>query len=128
MRVSLNTAQRYKTLLQVNQAALTRTTIQEVFRGMCGCLKPVLPYDRAGLVLYQPEEDNLKITAVDGSRANSFFRIGATIDRRASPHGLAFERQRAIIRRDIEVERQFAVEERTLSEGLHSYCAVPLVV
>jgi GAF domain-containing protein len=128
MEILWNTAQRYKTLLQVNHEALTRSTPQEVFAGMCGSLRSVLAYDRAGLMLYQPEEDNLKVAALDGSLPGSYFRVGVRIDRKESPHGMAFERQSAIIRRDIEKEAEFAIEARTVSEGLHSYCAVPLVV
>jgi formate hydrogenlyase transcriptional activator len=128
MRCVWSTAQRYETLLQVNQAALTRSTPQEVFAGMCGSLKRVLAYDRAGLMLYEPEEDNLRVAALDGSLPDSYFRLGVRINRKESPHGLAFERQRAIIRQDVEKEAQFAIEARTASEGLHSYCAVPLVV
>jgi len=128
MKFPLNTVDRYRTLLQVNQAAITRPTPQDVFRGMCVSLKRAIPYDRAGLTLYEPEEDTLKVAAVDGSRADSFFRIGSAINRKESPHGWAFERQIAVIRRDIEKERQFAIEDRTLSEGLRSYCAVPLIV
>jgi hypothetical protein len=44
------------------------------------------------------------VAAVDGSRADSFFRIGSAINRKESPHGWAFERQIAVIRRDIEKE------------------------
>jgi transcriptional regulator with GAF, ATPase, and Fis domain len=32
-----------------------------------------------------------------------------------------------VLRRNIETERQFPVEEHTLSEGLRSYCAIPLI-
>ena len=128
MRTIWSTAQRYETLLQVNHAALTRSTPQEVFAGMCGSLKRVLAYDRAGLMLYEPEEDNLKVAALDGSLPDSYFRIGVRISRKESPHGLAFERQCAIIRQDVEKEAEFEIEARTVSEGLHSYCAVPLVV
>jgi hypothetical protein len=71
---------------------------------MCVSLKRAIPYDRAGLTLYEPEEDTLKVAAVDGSRADSFFRIGSAINRKESPHGWAFERQIAVIRRDIEKE------------------------
>jgi len=128
MSVPLGAAQRYRTLLEVNRAAITQPAPENVFRGMCEAVKRVMPYDRAGLSLYQPEEDALKIVASEGSFADSFFRIGALLGRKESHDGWAFEQQRTIVRRDLERERQFAIEEHTLEEGLRSYCAVPLIV
>jgi hypothetical protein len=39
---------RYKALLQVNEVAITKSTAQELFGGLCTALQRVLPYDRAG--------------------------------------------------------------------------------
>jgi formate hydrogenlyase transcriptional activator len=122
------TTVRYQTLLEVNRAALTHSTPHHVFTDMCSALGRVVPYDRAGLMMYEPEEDALKVVGLSGSLPGSFFRIGAKIAREQTPHGLALENQKVVIRRDIEAEAQFAIEELSLSEGLHSYCAVPLVV
>lgn len=120
-------AERYDTLLEVNRVAITQAAPESIFQGMCLALKSVFPYDRAGLMLYQPEEDALKIVALHGNVPGSFFRIGTLLKTKESPHGLAFMNQRIVLRRNIETERQFALEELTLSEGLRSYCAVPLV-
>jgi transcriptional regulator with GAF, ATPase, and Fis domain len=120
-------AQRYDTLVEVNRIALTQATPENVFHGMCTALKTVFPYDRAGLMLYQPEEDALKIVALHGGAPESFFQIGRLLGTTQTPHGQAFLQQRIVLRRNLETERQFALEELTLSEGLRSYCAVPLV-
>jgi len=128
MSVPLRTAQRYRTLLEVNRAAITQPAPENVFHGMCEAVKRVMPYDRAGLSLYQPEEDALRRVAAEGSFAGSIFRIGTMLGRKESHHGWAFEQQSMIVRRDLERERQFATEEHTLEEGLRSYCAVPLIV
>jgi formate hydrogenlyase transcriptional activator len=119
---------RYKTLLEVNRSAMTQSTPDAIFADMCAALSRVMPYDRAGLMMYEPEEDALKVVGLSGSLPGSFFRIGARINREQTPHGLALEHQKAVIREDIEAEAQFAIEELSLSEGLHSYCAVPMVV
>ena len=44
--------ERYNTLLEVNRVAITEDAPENVFEGMCAALKRVLPYDRAGLMLY----------------------------------------------------------------------------
>src|SRR3989442_7942911 len=97
MSVPLGTAQRYRTLLEVKRAAITQPAPEDVFRGMCEAVKGLMPYDRAGLSLYQPEEDALKIVASEGSFADSFFRIGALLGRKESHDGWAFEQQRTSI-------------------------------
>lgn len=127
MRGLSTTAQRYKSILKANHAAITRSSPGDVFQGMCAALRKVVRYDRAGLMIYEPEEDVLKVVGLSGSLAGSFFRIGAKLDRKQTPHGLALEHQTPLIRRDIEAEGQFPIEQYSLSEGLHSYCAVPLV-
>src|SRR5207253_9946844 len=55
-------------------------------------------------------------------------RLGVLLGREECHDGWAIEHGAQIIRRDVETERQFPVEERSLAEGLHSYCAVPLIV
>ena len=119
--------ERYNTLLEVNKVAITEDAPENVFEGMCAALKRVLPYDRAGLMLYQPEEDALKIIALHGGVPGSYFQVGRLLGTSQSPHGQAFLNQRIVLRRNIETEREFAVEQQTLADGLRSYCAVPLV-
>jgi len=120
--------ERYRLMREINRVAITERTAGEVFRGTSKILKRVLTYDRAGLMIYQPEEDDLKIAAVDGTLPTSFFQIGARLSRKETPHGSVFEQRRVVIRRNIEKEYQFKVEEYTMKEGLKSFCAVPLVI
>lgn len=124
----LRTSTRYKTLLEVNQATITQVSPEAIFTDTCAAMGRVLRFDRAGLMMYEPEEDALKVVGLHGSLPGSFFRIGARIARQKTPHGLALEMQEPVIRRDIEAEGLFAIEKLSLSEGLRSYCAVPLVV
>jgi GAF domain-containing protein len=119
---------RYRAMREINKVATTHSTRAEIFHAVSRVLKRVLNYDRAGLMLYQPEEDDLKIDAVDGTLPTSFFQIGARLSRKDTPHGCAFEGKRIIIRRNIEKECEFAIEEYTVREGLKSFCAVPLVI
>jgi transcriptional regulator with GAF, ATPase, and Fis domain len=128
MNLSLALAARYRALLEVNKAAITQPTADKVFESMCDTLKQLILFDRAGLTLYDPEQDALKLIARQGKFANSYFRLGVLLGREECHDGWAIEHGAQIIRRDMETERQFPVEERSLAEGLHSYCAVPLIV
>jgi hypothetical protein len=56
----LRTIERYRTVAELNRVAVTQPGVNEIFQGMCGALKKVMPYDRAGLSLYAPESGALK--------------------------------------------------------------------
>ena len=128
MTVRLRAVERYATILEVNRAAITQPGLNEIFRGMCTAVQRVMPFDRAGLSLYAPERDALKLVAHDGCGPDSFYRIGVMLDSKASHHGWVFEHQKPIVRRDLERELEFHVEEHNVTEGIRSYCAVPLIL
>jgi formate hydrogenlyase transcriptional activator len=128
MTARLRTRQRYATILEVNQAAITRPGINEVFSGACHAVKKVLPYDRMGLSLYAPDQGALKLAAAEGCGPDSFYRTGLMLDCKETHHGWVFQHKRAIVRRDLQKEIEFQVEQQNLIEGIRSYCAVPLIV
>ena len=94
-------AQRYKSLLQVNEVALTKFTADSIFKGMCGVLKNTVPYDRAGLSLYDPDHDGLKIVGIYGPHEKSIFRVGHVLSRKTTKTGWVFEHKTTMFRRDL---------------------------
>jgi formate hydrogenlyase transcriptional activator len=121
-------ADRYRSLLKVNQVALTTSTTEGIFQGMCGVLKDIVPYDRAGLSLYDPEHDSLKIAGIYGPHENSIFTVGHLLSRKASQTGWVFDHKTTLFRRDLEKEVRFPGDKRVIDEGYRSICSVPLVV
>ena len=75
MNTLLKTKVRYETLKDVNRAAITHSTADAVFAEMCSSLSKIVPYDRAGLMMYEPEEDALKVVGLRGSLPGSFFHL-----------------------------------------------------
>lgn len=128
MKSQLRTADRYATLLEVNRAAVHECGVNEIFGGMCSAVRKVIPYDRVGLSLYAPETRALKLAATQGCGPESFYRIGLTLDCAETHHGWVFQHRKPLLRRDLNREVQFKVEEYNVQEGIRSYCAVPLVV
>jgi len=128
MAAGLRTRQRYATILEVNQAAISQPGINEVFSAACQAVKKVLPYDRMGLSLYAPDKGALKLTAAEGCSPDSFYRIGLMLDCKETHHGWVFQHKRAIVRRDLQREVEFQLEQQNVIEGIRSYCAVPLIV
>ena len=128
MDARLRTLQWYTALLEVNRTAVTESGLSEIFSGVCTAVRTVMPFDRAGLSLYTPEMDALKLVAHDGCGPDSFYRIGVRFDCKESHHGWVFEHRRPIVRRDLEREVEFQVEQHNITEGIRSYCAVPMIV
>jgi formate hydrogenlyase transcriptional activator len=121
-------ADRYTSLLKASEIALTNSTMQEVFQGVCNVLKEIVPYDRAGLSLYDLEHDGLKIVDVYGPHENSIFRIGHLLSRKTSQTGWVFENKQSMFRRDIADDPRFPGDPKIVDEGYRSICSVPLVV
>jgi transcriptional regulator with GAF, ATPase, and Fis domain len=118
----------YKQLLQVNRVALTKCTTEGVFYGMCRILKRVVPYERAGLSLYDPDHDGLKIVAIYGPHEGSIFRVGHLLNRRTTQTGWVFEHKTRLFRRDLGKELRFPADQNIMDEGYHCLCSVPLIV
>jgi len=127
MTARFRTTARYSTILEINRAAITEPGLSEIFRGTGGAVKKVIPYDRMALSLYAPEHRALRLAAADGQSADSFYQVGLILDSKASHHGWVFEQQKPLVRCDLEREVEFQVEEHNVAEGIHSYCAVPLI-
>jgi GAF domain-containing protein len=128
MNLRAKVADRYRALLQVNNIALTKSTAEELFTGMCHVMKKLMSYDRAGLSIYDPDHDNLQIVALCGTHQSGIFRLGHVLDRTGSQSGWSFEHQAHMIRRDLVEEVRFASDKLTIEEGYRSLCSVPLVV
>jgi transcriptional regulator with GAF, ATPase, and Fis domain len=117
-----------RTIIAVNRVAIVEKAPQYVFDQMCAALKRVVPYDRAGLTVYDPDHDALKIAALYGRYENSFFHVGDFLGRNDSQNGWTFEHQSRTLRRDLAKEHQFSPEKHSVEEGFQSLCSVPLVV
>jgi GAF domain-containing protein len=127
MTMELRTAARYSTMLEINRAAITEPGLSEIFRGTCGAMKKVIPYDRMALSLYTPEHRALRLAAVDGQSAESFYQVGLILDCKSSHHGWVFQHQKPLVRRDLQSEVEFQFEQPNVEEGIRSYCAVPFI-
>jgi len=121
-------AQRHKLLLLINEIALTNSIPEGVFQGMCRALKGIVPLDRAGISIYDPDQDGLKLVDTFGPHETSIFRIGHVIDRKTSQTGWVFDHQTRMHRRDLAKELKFPGDKCILDEGYHSLCSVPLVL
>jgi formate hydrogenlyase transcriptional activator len=124
----MNLSGRFGLLLKISDVALTAPTPAGLFREACAALKQVVPYDRAGLSLYDPDHDSLRIVETFGPHESSIFGSGHLLSRSASQTGWVFENKVPLFRRDLEKESRFPGDKKVVEEGYRSICSVPLVV
>ncbi|HEU4343912.1 MAG TPA: sigma 54-interacting transcriptional regulator [Candidatus Binatia bacterium] len=121
--------ERLRTLLDINNAIVTKLTRDELFTAISEALGRVIPFDRLSLSLYDPELDSLRIVTYAGPyRRDDYTPIGRVLKLDDSPAGWAFLNQKPLLRRDLETERQTSSEERAYGHGFRSLCSLPLIV
>jgi formate hydrogenlyase transcriptional activator len=120
--------ERLQTLLNINNAIVTKLTRAEVFRAICTEMASVIKYDRIALSVYEPNSESVRLVAYEGSLRTDYSPIGNVHDLKDSHVGWVFLHQRPLLRHDLEIERQFSSEYRAFKNGFRSLCALPLVV
>jgi formate hydrogenlyase transcriptional activator len=121
--------ERLRTLLDINNAIVTKLTREELFTAISEVLGRVIKFDRLALSIYDPEADVLRIVTYAGPyHRDDYTPIGRVLDLNDSPAGRAFLNQKPLLRRDLESERQTSSEERAYGHGFRSLCALPLTV
>jgi transcriptional regulator with GAF, ATPase, and Fis domain len=72
--------ERFRTLLEINNAIVTSLRRDELLHAICEALKPVLPFDRAAINIYEPETDLLRLHALETGHQTQFV-VGTTLNR-----------------------------------------------
>jgi formate hydrogenlyase transcriptional activator len=122
-------AARRRTVLDINNAIVTKLTRDELLAAVSDALARVITFDRLALSLYEPKENCLSILSYAGPyQRDDYTPIGRRLKLDDSPAGLAFTTRKPVLRRDLERERLTSSEERAYGHGFRSICAVPLVV
>ena len=117
--------ERYRTLLEINNAIATSLRRDELLPAICQALRRVLPFDQAAINIYEPETDLLRIFAlVTGDKTQ--FVIGSTLNRKDSASGWVLDHQQPLLRRDLEKEAEYEPERLSIPEGIRSLIIVPL--
>ena len=120
--------QRQHTLLEINNAIITNLTRDALFASAYEAIRRVVSFDRAAFLLYQPESKTLKLQSLEGLHESEFFRVGKEYDLEESRvSAWVLEHQEVARRGDLKREQQSEGERRLISEGIQSYCVVPLV-
>ena len=125
---NVDTAERYRSLLEINNAIITHLEKDDLFRATCGALQGVIPYQAAGVAIYEPDLDAFRFFALEGDVTSGGLAVGDLMNRVGCCFGFAFDNQKPVLRGDLLVERGFPSDDRLRAAGMRSYCTVPMIL
>ena len=120
--------ERWRTLLEINNAIITNLTQEALLHAVTESLRRVIPFDRAGFALYVPERKTFRLLATESEFSSDYFRVGLELRRGEGISTWVFDHQQPVLRRDLEKEQQYPNDRRHLADGIYSYCVVPLII
>ncbi|MGH8728062.1 MAG: AAA family ATPase [Burkholderiales bacterium] len=123
----LRAQERERALLELNNSIITSLKLSELLTAARDALQRVIAHDRAAIAIYEPEVDDLRVYALDGSFAPDQLVVGKLLDVKGERGATRFDFRRPLLRNDLEEERQYFFDEGLIAAGMRSHCALPLV-
>jgi formate hydrogenlyase transcriptional activator len=120
--------ERYRTLLEINNALVANLTREALFQAIAGALRRVLPFDRTAIFLHEPTRDVLRLFVLQSSLTSAYFVVGLEMPAADSHVGRVFRQQKPYMVADLASERRYPADEQAYADGVRSYVIVPLVV
>ncbi|HEX2055335.1 MAG TPA: GAF domain-containing protein, partial [Nitrospiraceae bacterium] len=117
-----------ETLLEVTNALNSQRDLESLWRVIADQIGKVIPWDRAGITLYEPAYDHFRFYAVVTNLATPALRHDAVIPREGSAVGWVYTHGRVHIRADLQREQVFLEDTYYVQEGLGRMINLPLLV
>jgi formate hydrogenlyase transcriptional activator len=123
-RASLN----FETLLEVTNTLNSQRDLESLWQVIADQIQKVIPWDRAGLTLYDPDSDSFKFYAVVTHMAMPALAHDAVIPREGSAVGWVYTNGCVHIRPNLQHEQVFLEDRYYVQEGLGRMINLPLLV
>ena len=120
--------ERWRALLQVNNAVVTCLDREELLKAIAGALRGVVPFDRAALCLDEPAEDGFRVLRVDGPVPLPPITPNADFwPREGSRTGWIVATGQSLNSADLREDTRFIEHEPLVRAGILSALSVPLI-
>ena len=118
---------RWRVLLDVNNAVVTCLDRNALFEATAGALREVIPFDRAALVLDDPEKMVFRVLGVAGAVPSPpIIPLGTEWPRRGSRSGWVADHGVPLLTADLREDPRFPEHGPLIQEGIRSALSVPL--
>jgi transcriptional regulator with GAF, ATPase, and Fis domain len=105
VRSALDATERYKALLELNNALIVNLSHEALLSSISTALSKVVRFDRAALVIYDPDSDSRRIAAIEGRSRSNVYPLGTELSRHLNSYAWrAFDEQRPILRTNLELD------------------------
>ncbi len=121
---------RLRLLLEINNAVVSQLDLKELLNVISSCLQQVIPHDAALLSLYDPENSQLQLQALDMQMfGNVPFKEGIRISPENTPEGEAIASGQPVLVGPVLDLARFSSPwvRKAADNGVKSGCAVPLI-
>jgi formate hydrogenlyase transcriptional activator len=112
-------------LLEINNVLVSNLNLKELLAAVSGCLRSVIPHDLAGLALYDPASNQLRLQALEFPSHQDFFIENEVVPLDSGPGGLAFTTGQMVF--SDTSGKSDPVGKRFAAAGVKSGCIVPLI-
>src|SRR5262245_18049021 len=109
---------RQRLLLEINNAVISNLTREGLFHAIAQALRHVVPFERTAIFLHDAQRDVLRLFVLEASIASTYFTVGLEMASTESHVGWVFQHRRPLLRRDLQKERQYPMEDRALADGV----------
>src|SRR5689334_3030508 len=82
---------RAQLLLEINNAVVSHLELAPLLRAVSNCLRRSMPHDFAGLAMYYPEANHLRVHGLNFPEGHPYFLEGQIIPIEGTPGGLAIK-------------------------------------
>jgi len=118
----------YQTLLEVSNILNSQRNSESLWKAITGHIKQVIPWERAGITLYHPDQDAFLFYAVETSMPMVKLKCDAIIPRLGSAMGWVYENRTMHVRPFIQKKPMFLEDAFYREEGLGRMINLPLLV
>ncbi len=120
--------ERSRLLLEINNAVVSHLELAPLLKAVSNCLRQSMPHDFAGLAMYYPEQNHLRVHGLNFPEGHPFFLEGQIIPIEGTPGGLAVKTGRPVLRHRPDLEEFPAdVMKQAMAMGIKSGIVVPLI-
>ncbi|MFO0707843.1 MAG: sigma 54-interacting transcriptional regulator [Nitrospira sp.] len=118
----------YRALLAVTNVLNSQRDTDSLWRAITEQIGKVLPVERAGITLFNPDRDAFEFYAVETNVPTRQLQRDAVIPKTGSAVGWVYEHRTAHVRPDLQREQMFLEDHYYVREGLGRMINSPLLV
>ncbi len=123
-----NIEENYRALLAVTNVLNQQRDTDSLWRAITEHLRQVVPWERAGITLYDPDLDSFRFYALETSLPTRVLQRDAVIPHAGSAVGWVYDHRQVHVRSRLRAERTFLEDDLYLEEGLGRMINLPLLV